>query len=99
VRLHLGGMETNKVWKKAIRHILGSRNPANDNHGCRVVGPHQGPTLTVAAEGEDVIRLCLHHAKIWSDSDLCRDFAATGHTDALHVLSDWISAESTTASG
>jgi hypothetical protein len=63
-------METSKVWRKAIRHILGSRKPANNHRECRVVGPHEGPTLTVAADGEDVIRLCLHHAKIWSDSDM-----------------------------
>ena len=85
-------METNTAWKKAIRHILGNRKAANDNHGCRVMGPHEGPTVTVASDGEDVIRLCLHHAKAWSDSDLCRDYAGTGH-DGVRVLSTWISSD------
>lgn len=86
-------MENSTAWKKAIRHVLGSRKPANDNQGCWVAGPHEGPTVTVAADGEDVIRLCLHHAKAWSDSDACHDFAATGHTDTVRVLSDWISSK------
>lgn len=84
-------MKTNKTWKRAIEHILGNRKPANDNQGCRAAGPHQGPNVTVAADGEDTIRLCVHHAKIWSDSGLCHDFAATGHTDSLRVLSRWLS--------
>jgi hypothetical protein len=93
-RRHPKGMENNTTWKKAIRHILGNRKPANDNQGCRVIGPHEGPTVTVAADGEEVIRLCLHHAKAWSDSDLCRDYAVTGQHDTVGVLSEWISHES-----
>jgi hypothetical protein len=87
-------MENNTAWKKAIRHILGGRKPSNDNQACRVAGPHEGPTVTVAADGEDVVRLCLRHAKAWSDSSPCHDYAATGHTDAVCVLSGWISCES-----
>jgi hypothetical protein len=86
-------MENNKAWKKAIRHILRDRKSANDNHGCRVAGSHEGPTVTVAADGEEVIRLCLHHAKAWSDSDLCRDYAVTGGHDTVSVLAGWISSE------
>lgn len=93
---HPKGMENNTTWKKAIRYILGNRKPANDNQACRVAGPHEGPTVTVAAEGDEVIRLCLHHAKAWSDSEPCHDFAATGHTDAARVLADWINLENET---
>ncbi len=84
-------MENNRAWKKAIRHILGGRKPANDNQGCRVAGPHEGPSVTVASQGEEVIRLCEHHAKAWSDSELCHDFAFSGHTNAVRVLTNWIS--------
>jgi hypothetical protein len=90
-------METNTLWKKAIRHILGGRKPDNDNLGCSVIGLHEGPTVTVASGGDDGIRLCLHHAKAWSDSDLCRDYARTGH-DAGRVLSTWIASENHSAS-
>ena len=96
-RQHPMGMENNKAWKRAIRHILNRRRSTNDNGGCLVVGPHEGPILTMGSNGETVFRLCQHHAKIWSDSDPCHDFALTGHTDALLVLSDWISTRNASA--
>jgi hypothetical protein len=86
------GMTKNNAWKRAIEHILGNPKPANDNQGCQAAGLHQGPNVTVGADGKDTIRLCLHHAKVWADSDLCHDFAMTGHTDSVRVLSRWICA-------
>ncbi len=62
--------------------------------GCRVSGCHDGSTVVIGSDGQDVIRLCLRHAKAWSNSDLCRDFAANGHTDSLRVLAKWITMKS-----
>jgi hypothetical protein len=80
------------MWNRAIKHLLGTRPAANgDHHGCRVHGCHGGSTVTIASDGEEDIRLCRHHAKAWSESDLCHDFAVTGHTNSLRVLSSWLS--------
>jgi hypothetical protein len=64
--------------------------------GCRVSGCHAVSTVIVAADNRDVVRLCLRHAKDWSNSDLCRDFAATGHTNSLRVLAKWLLLKSQT---
>ena len=47
----------------------------------------------VAADDHEMTRMCLHHAKTWSDSDLCHNVAATGHTNPVRVLSSWLSTE------
>jgi hypothetical protein len=65
-------------------------------HGCRVSGCHDGSTVVVGADKHEVIRLCLRHAKAWSNSDLCRDYAANGHKNSLRVLAKWISLKSQT---
>jgi hypothetical protein len=69
---------------------------SRSEHGCRVSGCHAGFTVVVGADGHEVIRLCLRHAKAWSDSDLCRDYAANGHKNSLRVLAKWISLKSQT---
>jgi hypothetical protein len=85
-------METRGLWNRAIKHILGTRPAANgDHHECRVLGCHEGPILTIASDGKEDIRLCRRHANTWSESDLCHDFAVTGHTNSLRVLSSWLS--------
>jgi hypothetical protein len=85
-------METKGLWNRAIKHILGTRPAASGDHkGCHVLGRHEGPNVTVASDGAESIRLCLHHAKTWSESELCRDYAATGAANSFRVLSEWIS--------
>ncbi len=62
--------------------------------GCRVSGCQSHTTVVVGADEHEVVRLCLRHAKAWSNSDLCRDYAANGHRNSLRVLAKWIAMKS-----
>ena len=78
-------MKESRLWNRAR-----ARGPDDASESCSVEGCAARPTFVMAADGSGTTRMCLRHAKAWSDSSLCKDLAQH-NSGATHLaLSTWL---------